>query len=188
MIGTPPALPACHTAIKQHEGGELKITPNIPLPNLEPHQILVKTAAVALNPCDYKMPAQFPTPGTYGGNDFSGIVVACGAAVVAKGLFKLNDRVFGALNGNNAADKETGSFAEYVKAIALFTWKMPDWMSFEQAAGMSGTCIATMGVAICRSLELPGTFDQPVMEKAKDVLVYGGSSAVGTIGIQMVKL
>ena len=134
------------------------------------------------------MPAQFPTPGTYGGNDFSGIVVACGAAVVAKGLFKLNDRVFGALNGNNAADKETGSFAEYVKAIALFTWKMPDWMSFEQAAGMSGTCIATMGVAICRSLELPGTFDQPVMEKAKDVLVYGGSSAVGTIGIQMVKL
>ncbi len=89
--------------------------------------------------------------------------------------------------GSNPVDKDTGSFAEYVKSIAVFTWKMPDWMSFEDAAGMSGTCIATMGVALFRSLELPGTFDKPA-EKAKDVLVYGGSSSVGTIGIQMVKL
>ena len=187
MNVTFPALPECHTAIKQHEGGKLKITSNLPLPNLEPHQILVKTAAVALNPCDHKMPTEFPTPGTYDGNDFSGTVVACGAAIATNGLFKLNDRVFGAVYASNPADKDSGSFAEYVKAVAVFTWKIPDWMSFEEAAGMSGTCIATMGVAIFRSLELPGTFDQPA-EKAKDVLIYGGSSSVGTVGIQMVKL
>ena len=184
MTTTFPALPECHTAIVQHEGGKLKITCNLPLPHLEPHEILVKTAAVALNPCDHKMPTEFPTPGTYDGNDFSGTVVACGAA---NGPFKLADRVFGAVYASNPADKDSGSFAEYVKAIAVFTWKMPDWMSFEEAAGMSGTCIATMGVAIFRSLELPGTFDQPV-EKGKDVLIYGGSSSVGTVGIQMVKL
>ena len=187
MAVTVPTLPDSHTTIVQHEGGKLKITANLPLPNLERHQILVKTAAVALNPCDYKLPEEFPAQGTYDGNDFSGIVVACGSEVAARGLFKVNDRVFGAVYGSNPVDKDTGSYAEYVKSIAVFTWKMPDWMSFEDAAGMSGTCIATMGVALFRSLELPGTFEQPA-EKAKDVLIYGGCSSVGTIGVQMVKL
>ena len=140
MTTTFPALPECHTAIVQHQGGNLKITRNLPLPHLEPHEIVVKTAAVALNPCDHKMPTEFPTPGTYDGNDFSGTVVACGAA---NGPLKLADRVFGAVYASNPADKDSGSFAEYIKAIAVFTWKMSDWMSFEEAAGMSGTCIAT---------------------------------------------
>lgn len=187
MAVTIPPLPKTHTAIVQHKGGEIKITPSLPLPVLEPHQILVKTAAVALNPCDYKLPDEFPAPGTYDGNDFSGTVVAIGSEVEANGLFDLNDRVFGAVYGSNPVDKDSGSYAEYVKSIAVFTWKIPGWMSFEDAAGLSGTCIATMGVALFRSLELPGTFDKPA-EKAKDVLIYGGSSSVGTIGIQMVKL
>lgn len=182
-----PPLPATHTAIIQDEGGKLIITPHLPLPGLERHHILVKTKAVALNPCDYKLPLEFPSPGTYDGNDFSGVVVACGSAVAANGQFKINDRVFGAVYGSNPVEKDTGSYAEYIKSIGHFTWKMPDWMSFEDGAAMSGTCIATMGVALFRSLELPGTFDQPA-EKAKDVLIYGGSSSVGTIGIQMVKL
>ncbi|KAL8704421.1 MAG: hypothetical protein Q9201_002412 [Fulgogasparrea decipioides] len=187
MTATNPSIPETHTALVQHEGGKLKVTPNLPIPKIEPHQILVKTVAVALNPCDYKLPEEFPAPGTYDGNDFSGVVVACGSEVAANGLFMENDRVFGAVYGSNPIEKDTGSFAEYVKSIAVFTWKIPDWMSFEDAAGMSGTCIATMGVALFRSLELPGTFDQPA-DKAMDVLVYGGSSSVGTIGIQMVKL
>ncbi|KAL8840016.1 MAG: hypothetical protein Q9170_001500 [Blastenia crenularia] len=187
MTVTSNHLPETHTAIIQHDKGELHITPNLPLPKLEPHHILVKTVAVALNPCDYKLPEEFPAPGTYDGNDFSGVVVACGSVVMANGLFRVNERVFGAVYGSNPVDKDTGSYAEYIKSIAVFTWKMPDWMSFEDAAGISGTCIATMGVALFRSLALPGTFEQPVGQ-AKDVLIYGGSSCVGTIGIQMVKL
>lgn len=187
MAVTISTLSGSHTAIVQHEGGKLKVTPNLPLPKIEAHQVLVKTAAVALNPCDYKLPEEFPSQGTYDGNDFSGVIVACGSEVVEKKLFEINDRVFGAVYGSNPIDKDTGSYAEYVKSIAVFTWKIPDWMSFEDAAGMSGTCIATMGVALIRSLELPGTFEQPA-EKPMDVLIYGGSSSVGTIGIQMVKL
>ncbi|KAL8974899.1 MAG: hypothetical protein Q9197_000868 [Variospora fuerteventurae] len=187
MTTTQSLLPETQTAIIQGEGGRLTITHNLPLPRLEPHHILVRVEAVALNPCDYKLPIEFPSPGTYGGNDFSGVVVACGSAVAANGQFRVKDRVFGAVYGSNPLDKETGSYAEYVKSIAHFTWKMPDWMSFEETAAMSGTCIATMGVALFRSLELPGTFDKPA-EKAKDVLIYGGSSSVGTIGIQMAKL
>ena len=187
MAVTAPTLPKSHTAIIQDGSGKLQITPNISLPDIQPHQILVKTAAVALNPCDYKLPEEFPAPGTYDGNDFSGVVVACGSTVMAEGLFQINDRVFGAVYGSNPVDKDTGSYAEYVKSIAVFTWKMPDWMSYEDAAGMSGTCIATIGVALFKSLNLPGSFEIPA-EKAKDVLIYGGSSSVGTIGIQMVKL
>ncbi|KAL8750372.1 MAG: hypothetical protein Q9184_006445 [Pyrenodesmia sp. 2 TL-2023] len=177
MPTTNPLLPATYTAIIQDEGGNLIITPDLPLPRIEPHHILVKTKAVTLNPCDYKLSIELPSSGTYHGNDFSGVVLACCSAVAANGQFKVNDRVFGAVYGSNPVDKDTGSYSEYTKSIGYFTWKMPDWMYFEEAAAMNGTCIATMGVALFKSLELPGTFDQPA-EKAKNVLIYGGSSSV----------
>lgn len=180
-------LPTTHTAIIQGEAGSLKIAKSLPLPKLGPGHILVKTAAVALNPCDFKTPAAFPTPGCYDGCDFAGTVVALGSDVAADGPWKVGDRVFGAVNGSNPDELDAGSYAEYIKAVSVFTWRIPDWMSFEEAAGLNGTCIATMGVALFQSLELPGTFEKPA-EKPVDVLIYGGSSSVGTMGIQMVKL
>lgn len=187
MPGRRLALPATHTAVIQHEAGETKITHGLPLPKLDACHILVKTMAVALNPCDFKMPARFPTPGCYNGCDFSGVVVALGSEVTQNGAFKVGDRVFAAVNGNNPRDKESGSYAEYLKSEWVFTWKIPDWMSFEEAAGLSGTIIATSGVSLFKSLDMPGTFEEPA-KKPADVLVYGGSSSVGTMAIQMIKL
>ncbi|EKG11538.1 Alcohol dehydrogenase superfamily zinc-containing [Macrophomina phaseolina MS6] len=154
---------------------------------MEPGHILVKTAAVALNPCDFKMPRRFPSPGTHNGCDWAGTVVALGDEVVQNGMFKIGDRVFAAVHGNNPADKDSGAYGEYLKAVAEFTWKIPDWMSFEEAAGLSGTCIATCCVALFRSLQLPGTFEEPA-KKPVDVLIWGGASSIGTMAIQMVKL
>jgi NADPH:quinone reductase-like Zn-dependent oxidoreductase len=37
------------------------------------------------------------------------------------------------------------------------------------------------------SLELPGNLDKPVA-KVEDILVYGGSSTLGLLAIQMAKL
>lgn len=187
MPSITPAIPSTHTAIVQHDGGVVKITPNLPVPLLEPGNMLVKTAAVALNPCDYKMPRRFPVPGTYDGCDFSGTVVALGSEVAEQQLFEIGDRVFAAVHGSNPIDQDSGSYCEYIKAVGVFTWKIPDWMSFEEAAGLSGTCIATVGMSLFWSLGLPGTFEQPV-EKPVDVLVYGGSSSIGTVAIQMLKL
>ena len=57
-----PDIPATHTAIIQNEGGELKVTHGVPVPGVMPGWLLVKNAAVALNPCDFKMAARFPIP------------------------------------------------------------------------------------------------------------------------------
>lgn len=187
MATTTLTIPPTHTAIIQHGGGVTKITPNLPLPALAPGQALVKTAAVALNPCDFKMPQRFQSPGTYAGCDFAGTVVALSDEVASNGLLRVGDRVFAAVVGNNPTDKDSGAYGEYIKATAKYSWKIPDWMSFEEAAGLSGTCIATGCMVLFRTLKLPGTFEQPAA-KPVDVLIWGGATSVGTTMIQMVKL
>lgn len=180
-------LPAAQTAIIQHEGGILRVTPGLPLPAIEPHQILVRTVAVALNPCDHKMPSRFPTPGLWDGCDYAGTVVALGHQAAMQGRFRLGDRVFGAVQGSNQSDPQSGAYCEYIKTEADFAFHIPETVSFTTAPAISGTATATLGIALFWSLQLPGSFDKPV-DQPEDVLVYGGSSTLGLLAIQMVKL
>jgi NADPH:quinone reductase-like Zn-dependent oxidoreductase len=180
-------LPSNQTGIIQHEGGILQITHGLPIPELGPHQMLVKTAAVALNPCDYKMPLRFPTPGLWDGCDFSGTVVALGSEVAAQGRFHLGDKAFGAVQGSNMSDPMSGSYCEYIRTEPGLTFHVPKGMDLVAVPSLSGTAIATLGVALFWSLQLPGTLHTPA-SKSEDVLVYGGSSTIGLLAIQMVKL
>ncbi|KAJ5815770.1 hypothetical protein N7474_007547 [Penicillium riverlandense] len=180
-------LPDHQIAIIQYEGGSIQVTPGVKIPEIGTHQMLVKTIAVALNPCDYKMPARFPTPGLWDGCDFAGIVVALGTEATKLGRFRLGDHVFGAVQGSNQADPESGAYCEYIKAEPDFSFHIPKGMSIATAPAISGTAIATLGVALFWSLELPGSLDKPVA-KAEDVLIYGGSSTIGLLAIQMAKL
>lgn len=179
--------PATQTAVIQHEGGSLKITSGLPIPDLKPHELLVRTASVALNPCDFKMPLRFPTPGLWDGCDFAGTVVAMGSKAAAEGRFHSGERVFGAVQGSNQADPTAGSYCEYVRIDQDFAFHMPKEVSFETAPSISGTGIATLGVALFWSLQIPGTLEAP-SKSPVDVLVYGGSSTIGLLAIQMVKL
>ena len=183
-MDTPFDIPSTQTAIIQHEAGVLQITPGLPIPELGPSQILVRTAAVDLNPCDFKMPLRFPTPGLWDGCDYSGTVVALGSDVSS---FRLGDRVFGAVQGSNQSDPLSGAYCEYIRVDADFVFRIPDGIPFTTAPAISGTAIATLGIALFWSLQLPGKLDEPVV-KPEDVLVYGGSSSIGLLAIQMVKL
>ncbi|KAJ5928194.1 Polyketide synthase enoylreductase [Penicillium verhagenii] len=187
MENTTYNIPESQTAILQHEGGVLKITSDMPVPVISPHEMLVATKAVALNLCDYKMPLRFPTPGLWDGCDFAGIVVALGSQVAADGRFSLGDRVVGAVQGSNQSDPQSGAYCEYIRAEPDFTFHIPDDMPFTTAPGISGTGIATLGVALFWSLQITGKLDAPVT-KPEDVLIYGGSSTIGLLAIQMVKL
>jgi NADPH:quinone reductase-like Zn-dependent oxidoreductase len=188
MTATEFKIPKTHTAVLQGEGGSLHVACGISLPKIGSGDILVKTEAVALNPYDFKTPAAFPSPGHYNGCDFAGTVVALGSDNIRDGgPWKVGDRVFGALHGSNPSEREAGSYAGYVKAVSVFTYRIPDWMTFEEAAGLSPCCIASAGMALFQTLGLPGTFEEPATEPV-DVLVYGGSTSVGSLGIQMVKL
>lgn len=180
-----PPLPATQKAIIQGPTGTPTLTPSIPLPPLSPDQILVKTIAVALNPTDYKMPANFPSPGAIVGCDLSGLIVRLGST--APSSLKIGDRVCGAVHGSNPIDHQTGAFAEFVRADAGLVLKVPDGMGWEEAAAIGGIGHGTLGLALWDSLELPASPDKPA-EKAAHVLVYGGSTATGTMAIQLLRL
>ncbi|KAJ5682113.1 Polyketide synthase enoylreductase [Penicillium maclennaniae] len=180
-------IPSTQTVILQDEAGILRITPNSPIPELSPHQMLVRTTSVALNPCDFKMPLRFPTQGLWDGCDFAGIVVALGSEAIAQGRFRLGDRVFGAVQGSNQSDPQSGAYCEYIRAEPDFTFHSPEGTPLTLAPALSCTGIATLGIALFWSLQLPGNLDEPSI-KAEDVLVYGGSSTIGLLAIQMVKL
>lgn len=63
--------------------------------------------------------------------------------------------------------------------------KIPEGLSFEAAATL-GVGITTIGQTLYMSMKLPLP-SQPT-EKKFPILVYGGSSATGTLAIQFAKL
>lgn len=180
-------IPLNQKAILQHENGILRVTPGLPIQQPSPSQILVRTKSVALNPCDFKMPVRFPTPGLWDGCDYSGIVVAVGSEVAKQGRFRLGDAVLGAVQGSNQADPTSGAYCEYLSTEQDFAFHMPNGLSFSTAPAISGTAIATLGIALFWSLKISGTLETPSLTQ-EDVLVYGGSSTLGLLAIQMVKL
>jgi NADPH:quinone reductase-like Zn-dependent oxidoreductase len=184
---TPYDIPSTQTIILQGEGGILQITPESPIPELSPYQMLVRTTSVALNPCDFKMPLRFPTPGLWDGCDFAGIVVALGREAASQGRFGLGDRVFGAVQGSNQSDPQSGAYCEYIRVEPDFTFHVPEGTALTIAPALSCTAIATLGVALFWSLQLPGSLSDS-LAKSEDVLVYGGSSTIGLLAIQMLKM
>ncbi|KAL1966312.1 hypothetical protein VTN77DRAFT_4665 [Rasamsonia byssochlamydoides] len=169
-------IPSIQRAIIADSNGSLTLSNNAPVPALQGDMILVKTAAVALNPVDAKMTGKRATPGAVSGFDFAGVVVALGVKE-SNSRFKIGDRVCGAVTGQNPLDLTEGSFAEYIGARVHATLKIPDHMSFEDAATL-GVGIGTVGLALFRSLN-------PAPRAT--VLVHGASSATGTLAIQILR-
>lgn len=178
------ALPVTQRAIVQAAKGTLVIS-NAPLPPLLPGWVLVKTAAVALNPADHKMPAAFPALGATAGWDFTGTVVRVCAPLAAP--LRVGDWVCGAVHGSNPADHETGAFAEYVRAEADLPLKIPGSMAWGPAAALGGVGHGTLCLTLWESLGVPGRPEKPAAEP-QHVLVYSGSTATGTMVIQLLKL
>ncbi|KAF2084693.1 zinc binding enoyl reductase [Saccharata proteae CBS 121410] len=185
-----PHLPATQLAVIQavEPPGSLVVSPDRSLPIIGPDQVLVKVFAVALNPCDWKMPTNFPTPGAGDGSDFTGEIVALGDGVrQSNPHFSVGDRVAGAVHASNPLNPSSGCFAEYVVAYADLIWKVPAIMSWEQAAAIGGCVIGSLGLGLFETLALPASPEKPT-GKPFFVLVYGGSTASGTMAIQLLKL
>lgn len=183
----------------------LELATNRPLPEHRPDEVLVRVHAVAINPCDWKMPQLCPTPGASAGSDFAGIVAAVGAEAERMG-FRVGDRVATAVHGSNPGDTTTGSFAEYVCCVAAVVWRVPPDMPWATAAAIGGCGIGTAGLALfapeTMGLTFPG-LDTDALQpsasaqgtsvtaaaapKSPYVLVYGGSTASGTMAMQLLR-
>lgn len=189
---SPSEIPRAQTAILQGDDGTLNITEDVPLPHVPRDKMLVRTVVVALNPCDYKMPSQFPCKGVVNGTDYAGIIVAIGSEVSrlsSKPTWKIGDTVFGACHGANSMDPESGSFAQYIRADPELLFKKPDYMPWEIAGAFGASGIATLGLSLFweGGMGLQGSPDNPVKDP-EQILVYGGSTSVGTLAIQLLRM
>ncbi|KAE8422819.1 chaperonin 10-like protein [Aspergillus pseudocaelatus] len=206
-----PEFQSALTAAKEGQYN-LNTTHRLPSHNpLPPSYILIRVSFVALNPCNWKMMNFSPAIGTVGGNDFSGRVVAIGSAVCK---WQIGESVCGFLYGLDPHVGEVewaGSFAEYVSVPEdLVMLVVEDQISMAEAACL-GAGVVTAGMALwglgisltetaLDDLSLRDDDDDDDDDEASGssgnrnasacpyILVYGGSTATGTMAIQLARL
>ncbi|KAI0324755.1 GroES-like protein [Cubamyces sp. BRFM 1775] len=162
-----------------------------PVPTPGPKDVLVKIFATALNPVDWKIQTYgyFITNFPYvGGTDAAGVVEEVGSEVtnVAKG-----DKVF--FQGWFENPKAT--FQQYAIVPAEITAKIPDNISFDQAASIP-LGLATVVTGLYnhdpngKTVNFPAPWEADGTTKfaGKPAFILGGSSSVGQYAIQMARL
>lgn len=145
-------------------------------PVVKNNEVLVETKSIGMNPVDFKIRTAEPGLNMmYGeqrpvilGWDISGVVAKVGSDV---SKFKAGDKVFGMVNfpGNGAA------YAEYVASPEDHLTKIPDNISFEQAAATTLAALTALQVLETR------------VKKGDRVLIHAGSGGVGHYAIQIAK-
>ncbi|RQO69814.1 zinc-binding alcohol dehydrogenase family protein [Pedobacter sp. KBW06] len=139
--------------------------------------LLVKVAAVSVNPVDFKIRQNsakgqvLDVPKVIGW-DAVGIVEAVGDEV---SLFKAGDEVYYAGDLNRA-----GSNAEYQLVDERIVGKKPKKLSIEEAAAMPLTALTAWEILFDR-------IRINEKDKGKTILIIGGAGGVGSIAIQMAK-
>jgi NADPH:quinone reductase-like Zn-dependent oxidoreductase len=83
------------------------------------------------------------------------------------------------------ADHSNGAFAEHIKAKAGIHLKLGDTISFEEAATL-GVGITTVAQGLYQELGLP--FPPNKVQEPTPILIYGASTATGTLAVQYAKL
>ncbi|WP_457624399.1 zinc-binding dehydrogenase [Persephonella sp.] len=170
----------------------------LPDPQIGDNEVLVRVKAFSLNHLDIWVmegmyPAEIPMPHIFG-SDASGVVEKVGAGVKH---VKPGDKVIvypgiscgvceRCLSGqDNLCNSyfllgvlNNGVSAEYVKVPAINLFKIPDGLSFEEAASIGITYTTMWHSLVTRSGIKPGD----------TVLIHGGGSGVGTAGIQIAKM
>lgn len=143
---------------------------NVPAPKLRDDYITVETKAIALNPTDWKHVDFLADPGARVGCDYAGIVLEVGDKVTKD--LKAGDRVAGFCHGANAVHHDDGSFQNIITAKGDVQIKIPDNLSFEEAATL-GVGITTVGQGLYQSLKLPLPGQQSDVPVGP-LLIYGG--------------
>ncbi|KAL1675929.1 chaperonin 10-like protein [Schizophyllum commune] len=183
------ALPETIKALRvlpDHKGLEVTTIPwatQEKVKNLAENEVILRVRTVGLNPTDWKHAwGDWGTPGTIEGCDAAGDVVKVGSAV--KHL-KVGDRAAG-FDYGGSWQTDNGSFAEYVRMNSAAVFKIPDGMTYEEAASFPiPNFTAAQALYIRLNLPKPFTSGTPLNEK---ILIWGGSTAVGHHAIQLAKL
>ncbi|KAF5390110.1 hypothetical protein D9757_003821 [Collybiopsis confluens] len=150
--------------------------------NIPEDQVIIRVRAVGLNPTDWKHAlGEWGTPGTISGCDSAGDVVKVGSAV--KHL-KVGDRAAGFTFGGSH-QTGNGSFSEYVRFVAAVCFKVPESMTYEEAASFPIPHLTAVQALYIR-LNLPRPLHPG--PKREWILIWGGSTAVGHHAVQLAAL
>lgn len=152
-------------------------------------EIVVKNGAIGLNPVDWARQAMggalfsWTTYPCIMGSDVAGEVVEVGRGVAR---FKIGDRVTGlalGLTSNKAAD---GAFQAYTVLPVHLTSPIPTTMSFVDASVLPlGISTAACGLFQKDYLALQLPSAPPKKASGQTVLIWGGSTSVGSNAIQL---
>jgi NADPH:quinone reductase-like Zn-dependent oxidoreductase len=158
-----------------------------PLWTAEAGEILVENKAVAINPVDGSLQAFAWWPMNYPtvlGQDVAGVVVSVGSGV---SRFKKGDRVVGHALGMATKRDQDNAFQNYTILTQHMTSAIPDGISYESAAviplGCSTAACGLFQDAPFLGLDYPTSPRRP--SNGKTILVWGGSSSVGSNAIQL---
>jgi NADPH:quinone reductase-like Zn-dependent oxidoreductase len=173
---------------------------DIDTPKIKPNEVLIKVESASYNYNDlwaiWGDPVQTPLP-HISGSDVAGTVAEIGEEVTN---FKLGDRVVSHSNMSCrtcalcTSGKEYdcpqrsiwgfqtgplwGGFAQYTHLPEVNVAKIPDTVSFDDAAAISMVGMTSWHMLVGRAKIKPG----------QTVLIMGGTSGVGMSGIQIAKL
>jgi 2-desacetyl-2-hydroxyethyl bacteriochlorophyllide A dehydrogenase len=161
--------------IEEYGDKNVLVEKDIETPKISENQVLVEVYATSINPIDWKvregylkemLPFEFPI---ILGWDAAGVVVEAGSNVTN---FKVGDRVF-----TRPATTNRGTYAEYLAVESNLLAKMPDEMSFEEAAS-----IPLAGLTAWQCL-----VDFGNIHEGSKVLIHAGAGGVGIFAIQIAK-
>lgn len=147
---------------------------DLPRPQVAPNEVLIEVKAAGVNPLDnmitrgdVKMITPYALPQTMG-NECAGLIVEVGSEVSD---FAVGDAVFSRL-----PISRPGAFAEYVAVPADAVARMPEGLSFEEAASIPLTALTAY-----QALDLleakPGS----------SIFISGGSGGLGAMAIPLAK-
>jgi NADPH:quinone reductase-like Zn-dependent oxidoreductase len=157
-------------------GREVLELNDIAIPEAKQGEVLIKIHAASVNPVDWKIRQGYLQPllnhalPLTMGWDVSGEVVAVGGGVIH---LKVGDEVYSRPNIAN-----NGSYAEYMTASAEEVALKPKSLTWQEAAG----------VPLAGLTAWQGLYELADIEAGEQVLIHGGSGAVGQFAIQLAKL
>ena len=148
----------------------------LPLPELRPHDLLVRVEAVAVNPVDTKVRASLAigAPPRVLGWDAAGRVEAVGAAVQR---FRPGDAVMAAGDITRA-----GCNAQWLAVDERISGRRPRGCSWAEAAALPLTGL-TAWEALFERLGL----DPDGADTGRSLLILGGAGGVGSLAIQLAR-
>lgn len=165
------------TALILENFGDDKFTrTELPIPQPQNGEILVRNYASGVNPIDYKIRLgestyAMPELPAVLGADVAGVVVGVGNGVTQ---FSLGDEVYGMIGGVRGLQ---GSLAEYVAIDAELLAHKPYNLSMREAAALPLAFLTAW----------KGLVDNANIQSKQSVLVQGGAGGVGSIVVQLAR-